>query len=131
MRGLIVLGVIALAACSNGPSTSAQPRVGFLDFDGAVLPSADSLAKLYATPALVDRIPMPPLPVSRKMMRSSVDVLLSVDEHGRVTHVSMTPPKDSAYARKWASIWRQVRFTPAKTGEGAATKGYAKIHFEF
>lgn len=128
-RKLISLILLVVAGCRS--HTTAGPRIDFLDFAGALLPSADSVAKLYATPATLARMVLPPMPPPAKMRRSAVDVLLSVDENGRVTHISMTPPRDSAYAREWAKMLRDMRLNPALTRDGVPTKGYAKLHYEF
>ena len=98
---------------------------------GADVAKWDSLSKTYAVGPQPRNMLLPPLPPPPGVRGSSFEMVLSVDERGVVTRVSMTPLKDSEYARNFARAWRGMPFTPARTRDGHPTKGYYRFRYDF
>lgn len=129
MRALLLFVFAAIAACASAPARNDPASV---DLTGADIAAWDSLSQTYAVGPVLLGMPMPLMPIPKTMFKTTVTAVCTVNEQGRITRISLTRPRDPEYGRKLVSEWRaSLRFKPATTRDGAPTKGYYMIKFEF
>ena len=131
MRRLIAVLLVALAACRSGQTAGSPSRQPFLDLTGADVAQWDSLSRTYFIGPQPPVILLPPLPPPARMLRSKLDMVLRIDDRGRLARVSVTPPKDVEYVRKFVAELRELRFKPALTRDGKPITGYYRFTYQF
>lgn len=139
-----VLAAMALAACAGTqprPESASMPhgltlmqwtaadnRVAWVvldsatDVDGVNRQLVRDMPHDIATPARIDRLPLPPFPPPKSALGTSYTATFIVDERGRIERITLTALEDRHYTRKVMTELRQTRFIPALKADGTPTR---------
>ena len=131
MRRLFRLVFAMTTACASA-NVQAVDSNAPIDLTGADVAKWDSLSRTYAVGPTLLELPLPLMPVPAALRGTRLSVVCTVDEHGKLVRLSMSPISDPAYGRRLANAWRSsLRFRPATTREGSPTRGYYLLNYDF
>lgn len=84
------------------------------------------------TPPQWNFMPPPLEGIPKSLRGKSVEVTFRLDATGKVLDFDVVPPiTDRGYARKFAEAMRDIRFRPARDGDGRPVPGTITLSFEF
>lgn len=135
---LFSAALIVASACAGGaPLTPYSIRTLVeIDTTGADIDPANAGKALGDTvPRAFDsgisRFPTVPLPVPASLRGTRVVTVFSIDERGQITRISLRPPRDRAYARRFVEALLSFTFRPATTADGKPVRSRSVFTMDF
>lgn len=132
MRRLVIaLAIVTSAACASASRHDIKWTSTAVDTTGLDVARWDSLSKTYFNgPVPIDPVPFV-VPVPRSMLRTKLVAVLAIDSTGRVTRISVVPPRDRAFGAWLVTECLKMAFRPATARDGTRINGFYRLQYQF